>query len=55
MCVCVCVCDGRDGAAGTVYFHIVVPQKEVFITMPGGSECKAVMMSDRLSAPYMKM
>lgn len=53
--VCVCVRGGRDGAAGTVYFHIVVPQKEVFITVPGGSESKAVMMSDRLSAPYMKM
>ena len=53
--VCVCVWDGPDGAAGTVYFHVVVPQKEVFITVPGGSESKAVMMSERLSAPYMKM
>ena len=56
--VCVFVyflCDRCKGATGTVYFHIAVPQKEVFITVPEGTESIAVMMSNRLSALYMKM
>lgn len=46
MCQCVCVCvrlfvflyDRYKGEAGTVCFHIAIPQKEVFITAPQGAE-----------------
>lgn len=53
--VCVSLCDRCKGAAGTVYFQTAVPQKEVFITVPECTESRAVMISNRLSAVYMKM
>lgn len=49
------LCDRCKGKASSVCFHAAIPQKEVFIFRPEGTESIAVMMFIRLPALYMKM
>lgn len=49
------LCGRYQEPAGTVYFLIAIPQKEVCIAVPGGPESIAAIASNTLSAFYMKM